>query len=360
MALNQEVKKETPTGLPAGAVQIDYGPRFESLEKKFAELSAEVLKAKPIISESKTKTRLEVIKESYDMFKHSPQAKMTVKELLSTDAGIALPTMVQARAILELKNWIDAREYADVQEIPKGAGKQVTIQKLLQPDYDDWTEGAALQAADPGLSAFTAVVKPFGKVTQVSDLLANTSAINFVEELGRVHGACVGQGILTKAVTELVKATTNPVGVSSQGYTFADINSGIGKILSHRWKPDFMFTAPGLFQTAATTSYEVTQFYGAMNPLLEGGQFNKILGLDVAVDPYFELASKPSGFSGGSGEVYGIIGTSGVSFGWGEIQPEPTVELYRVPTTLGIYVVTHLDGGACICADSSIALIKHN
>jgi hypothetical protein len=52
---------------------------------------------------------------------------------------------------------------------------------------------------------------PFRKVTQISDLLANTSAINFVEEVGRTHGGCVQQGILDKSVDAMATATGNSI-----------------------------------------------------------------------------------------------------------------------------------------------------
>lgn len=60
---------------------------------------------------------------------------MTVKELLTGTTNIALPKMVQARAILELGVKIDLRQYAASRvRVPRGAGKTVDIQVLTAPN----------------------------------------------------------------------------------------------------------------------------------------------------------------------------------------------------------------------------------
>ena len=114
--------------------------------------------------------------EKLQTFNESDAAKMTVKELLTSTGSIALPTTVQARALLELNNWSDLREICMIADAPKGGGKTINTQIMAQPAYDDWTEGSALSAADPTLTSRSITLAPFGKVTQISDLLANTSA----------------------------------------------------------------------------------------------------------------------------------------------------------------------------------------
>jgi len=121
-------------------------------------------------------SKRKVLTEKLQGFYESDIAKLTVKELLTSTSNVALPTMVQSRALLELANWADLRDISMLADVPKGAGKTFDVQIITQPTFDEWTEGNALAAADPGLTKRTGTVKPFGKVTKISDLLANTSA----------------------------------------------------------------------------------------------------------------------------------------------------------------------------------------
>jgi hypothetical protein len=309
--------------------------------------------------------KVEELKESLQQF-YSEYGNLTVKELLTGTSNIALPTMVQTRAILELKNWIDLRTIAHRVRVPKGSGKTAKVQIITQPTYSDWTEGSALTAADPTLTSVTATLASFGKVTKISDLLANTSAINFVEEIGRVHGACVAQGILDKIVDAMAGATGNAVTVGTAldateaDFTLANVASAISAILSDGWRPDFIVTAPDKLWAAFTTDYNVTQFSGALSDLLLSGTIPKVLGLNWLMDPYFELAiNNGSAWNGSDGEKYAIVGQSGFSAVWAELQADPVVEIYRIGTELSNYIVTHLDGGAAKGVDNSICIIQH-
>lgn len=114
--------------------------------------------------------------EKLSGFYEDEASKKTVKELLTSTSNVALPSLVQARALLELANWADLREISMIAPVPTGAGKSVDTQIITQPTFSEWTEGSALAAADPTLTKRTCTLKPFGKVTQISDLLANTSA----------------------------------------------------------------------------------------------------------------------------------------------------------------------------------------
>jgi hypothetical protein len=311
---------------------------------------------------SKAKEALEKLRGFYE----SEFANMTVKELLTTTSNITLPTMVQARALLELKNWIDMRPFCTRMLVGKGQGKTGYVQHIQQGTYSSWTEGTALSAADPTLASIAVTLAPFGKVTQISDLLANTSAINFVEEIGRVHGSCVQQGILDKTVDAMATATGNSVSIGTKGdgteasFTLANVASAINEVMIGSFRPDFIITSPDKLWNAFTTNYAVTQFTGALSDLLLSGQIPKALGLNWLMDPYFELAiNAGSAWNGADGEKYAIVGCSGFSCAWGELETDPVVELYRVPTELGSYVVTHLDGGAAKAVDNSIGIIKH-
>ena len=101
----------------------------------------------------------------------------TVKELLEATtgtAGIALATMVAAKASLTMQTLVQADKYARIVRVPKGAGKTFHVQRLGGPAYEEWTEGSALAAADVELGEATGTLSQFGKVTKVSDLLQYT------------------------------------------------------------------------------------------------------------------------------------------------------------------------------------------
>ena len=292
---------------------------------------------------------------------------MTVKELLTGTTNISLPTLVQARAILVLKNFIDLREIAMRVRVPKGSGKSVEVQVITRPNYDNWTEGSALTAGDPTLAKKTVTLGTFGKVTKISDLLANTSAINFVEAVGQTHGACVRQGILDKIVDGMTGASSpNSVSVGTKGdsteasFTLSNVADAISANLVDGFAPDFILTAPDKLWTAFTTDYDKKQFYGALNDLLVSGRIPRVLGLDWYMDPYFENAiNGGSAWDGTDGEKYAIVGTKGVSGIWAALQENPVTEIYRVGTELSNYFVTHMDGGADEGPDESICIIKH-
>ena len=66
---------------------------------------------------------IEEYRAKLEEFYQSDYAQMTVKELLTGTSNIALPTMVQAKAIIVLNNFIDARELCMRAAVPKGSGK---------------------------------------------------------------------------------------------------------------------------------------------------------------------------------------------------------------------------------------------
>ncbi|MCJ7423560.1 hypothetical protein MUP01_04740 [Candidatus Bathyarchaeota archaeon] len=274
---------------------------------------------------------------------------------------------MQAKAILELKQWLDLRDICMKAAVPVGSGKTVNTQVITAPSYDSWTEGSALAAADPTLVSKSITLTPFGKVTQISDLLANTSAINFVEAIGQVHGACVRQGILDKIVDAIAGATSpNSKSIGTKGdvteasFTLANVIDCIKENQADGWMPDYILTAPDKMWYAFTTDYTVSQFHGALADLLVKGEVPMALGLKWLVDPYFELAiNAGSAWSGVDGEKYAIVGTKGISSIWAALQDDPLVEIYRVPTELSNYVVTHIDGGADEGPVNSICIVKH-
>jgi hypothetical protein len=310
------------------------------------------LTAREIFAAQKKRSLVEKLRT----FNESDAAKMTVKELLTSTSNIALPTTVQARALLELNNWSDLREICMIADVPKGAGKTIDTQVLTQPAYADWTEGSALSAADPTVAKRTVTLAPFGKVTQISDLLANTSALNFVEQLGRVHGGCVRQGIFTKVCIALSAGAGNTVSAAATSVlTFADVRNAIKLNAADGFIADFIVTSPSNMWTAFGTTDAMTQYYGSLNDLMKSGLGMKAhaLGLDWYADPYFDTVFLAAD------KKLAYVGLKGQSSIWAALQNEPIVEVYRVPTELSSYVITHMDGGAQYGSVNSICKITH-
>ena len=73
--------------------------------------------------------------EQLHSFYESDYGKMTVKELLTSTSNVALPNLVQSRALLELKNWVDARDLCMRATVPKGSGKTVDTQIITAADF---------------------------------------------------------------------------------------------------------------------------------------------------------------------------------------------------------------------------------
>jgi hypothetical protein len=77
------------------------------------------------------------------------------------------------------------------------------------------------------------------------------------------------------------------------------------------------------------------------------------LGLDWYADPYFDTVFPAAD------KKLAYVGLKGQSSIWAALQNEPIVEVYRVPTELGSYVITHMDGGAQYGSVNSICKITH-
>jgi hypothetical protein len=315
--------------------------RFAKIEEKVSQKEDLKLYANLTMKEIYDLARKKELTEKLHTFYESDVAKLSVKELLTSTSNIALPTMVQARALLELKNWVDARELCMRAAVSKGSGKTVDTNIITQPAFSEWTEGSALAAADPTLTKRTITMKPFGKVTQISDLLANTSAINFVEQIGQVHGSCVRQGMFQYTVVALSAAAGGSLSAASgTTLTFAEVATAIKNNANNGFQSDFIVTSPANMWTAFTTDYDKKQFYGALADLLVTGKIPKVMGLDWYADPYWDTVC-PSGV-----KCLAYVGTKGLSAVWAGLQEEPVVEIYRIPTELANYVITHMDGGA--------------
>lgn len=291
---------------------------------------------------------------------------MTIRELLTSTANVTLPTMVDARALLQLQTMFDYRPICKRANVPKGSGKTAYFQILTSSAPDDNTEGTGFTPADPTVANAYVTVAEFGKATIISDLLANTSAIDFVEEVGRLHGATCGKAMVSKIGTALVSATGNAVTVGVKGdlteasFDFSNVATATGNIIADGFIPTHILTGPDKMWKAFTTSYAVTQFTGALNDFMLSGRIPNVMGLEWVADPYFEVGTNGGSlWNGTDGEEYAVITTAGQGAGWGEMGTVPQSELYREPLKLQNTIVTSMVGAAVKLVDNASAVIEH-
>jgi len=66
----------------------------------------------------------------------------------------------------------------------------------------------------------------------------------------------------------------------------------------------------------------------------------RVLGLEWYADPYWDTVFPAAQ------KKLAYVGCKGLSSIWAALQTDPLIEIYRVPTELSNYLITHLDGGA--------------
>lgn len=300
-------------------------------EAKFIELLQK-------INENKNPRRKTLL-ESIDTFNKSEAAKLTVKELLTSTSNIALPTMVQQRALLELTAWVDARTVCMMVPVARGAGITVETQIISKAGYMTWSpEGNAVTATDPTVAKRTCTLASYGDASPISSLLLNQSPIPFIEQFGRLGGQAVSKAMLDIVVDNMVTDKGNTLACASGSIlTFAEIGSAIKLNADDGHRSDFIMCTPSSMWTAFTTDYDVAQFHGALADSLVTGKIPNALGLDWLADPYFSTATTAA---------VAIIGTKGESAVFAEAQSEPITEIYYEPLKLLNSVITHQDFGA--------------
>lgn len=286
----------------------------------------------------------------------------TVKDLLEATtgtSGIALATMVAAKASLTMQTLVRADAEARIERIRKGAGKTFYVQRLGAPTYGTWTEGSALTAADPTLGSVNGTLAQYGKVTKVSDLLAYTHVLDFIQAVGQLHGNTCQAAINDKLWGEIKAATGNSVTLGAAAdateatMTFSALKSAIQKVQSSKFPGDAIVMGPKKYFELVTENVTSVQFYGALSDFFRTGVVPTILGAKVVVDPLFGDT-----FTGADGEIYGAVFSRGISMAWGLAEGVKT-EIFRDPRELSEYVVSHITGGAVLVEDASVCLIKH-
>ncbi|MEM1562785.1 MAG: hypothetical protein QXV75_07375 [Candidatus Bathyarchaeia archaeon] len=293
----------------------------------------------------------------------SEYGSKTVKDLLEATtgtAGIALATMVAAKASLTMQTLIQADKYARIIRVPPGSGKTFHVQRLGAPAYEEWTEGSALSARDVELGEATGTLSQYGKVTKVSDLLQYTHVLDFVEVVGQLHGNTCQAAINDKIWGAIKSAASNIVALGSPGdgkeatLTFDAVKTAIQKVRSSKFPADCIVMGPKKFYEFVTQDVAAVQFYSALSDFFKTGNVPTILGAEIIVDPIFG-----DSYAGEDGEIYAAVFSRGISVAWGTDGKGVQTEIFRDPRELSVYVVTHITGGACLVEDKSVCLIKH-
>lgn len=299
------------------------------------------------------------LKEQLETFYQSNAAKLTVKELLTSSSNVALPTMVQAAAMLEMGIWTDARDFGLNFPVPNGAGKTVDVQILTAPEYqtistDSTVTTAGVNAAvnyiDPAATKGTITLAPIVQATPIDDLLANTSAVNFIQQFGKLHGASMRKGIYNGLVDAMITGKGNTTQVTTATkLTLPDVVTAINLNSDDGFISDFITCKPADMWNAFTTDYAITQFSGALHDMMTTGAHPNVFGLQWYPDPYFTTAA--------AAKTMAVVGSKQLSGAYAQLQSEPVVEIYREPLKLMNTVVTHIDFGACAGVANSIATI---
>ena len=293
---------------------------------------------------------LQEARESLQNFADGEAAKRTLKELLTSTTNVALPSMVQAQAMITISNWVDARDLAKIVPIAPGTGKTSTTQLFGSKTYEDWTEGNAIETADPDLTKVVATLKTFGpKGTLITDLLANTSAINFVQGIGEVDGQAIRCGIFDKIIDALEAIAGNSKACASAStLTMAEVADAIKLNSDDGEMSDYIVTSPAGLWSAFTSDYQVTQFSGALSDMLVNGKIPNALGLQWYQDPYFATATTTA---------VALVGKKQRSVVWSAMSTEPMVELYREPLKKANTIITSMEGGAAGAIANSVCKI---
>jgi hypothetical protein len=361
---NEEQKEKQEQEQECLEVQVAEGPVLAELRKLTEELKA--IKEKTVEKQQITEQRLDSpqcpIRQQLESLLTEYGTK-TVKELLEATtgtSGIALATMVAAKASLTMQTLVQAEKYARTIRVPKGAGKTFHVQRLGAPSYEEWTEGSALSAADVDLGDVSGTLSQFGKVTKVSDLLQYTHVLDFVNVVGELHGNTCQAAINDKVWTALKGATTNAVELGSAGdateatVNFTAIKNAIQKVRSSKFPADCIVLGPKKFYEFVTQDVAAVQFYSALSDFFKTGRVPTILGAEIIVDPLFGDT-----FTGADGEIYAAVFAKGTSTAWGTDGKGVQSEIFRDPRELSVYVVSHITGGAVLVEDASVCLIKH-
>ncbi len=301
-------------------------------------------------------------------------SKLTVREVVSSTAGVALAQLVATRAAIQLLTLVDARRFARVELVPAGGGTTHHFQKIVTPTASAAGEPTAdITLQDPSLTDVTAALTMFRIGTFVGDMAQRQAAVNLAEVVGITHGNSLNREMNNDLYTTLRTNTVNTRTVGSAGttvsvnYAFSDIFNIRGQIESKRGRPDTLVTYP---QNAAVGTGGVetgwypfiqsnitsVQFTAALADYLRTGSIAELFGLRLFVDQVFNTGI--ANFPANAGDRLAMAAVSNEALGWAQAE-DIVSEIQRWALQVGFRIVTHSIGKSALVLDEFTGSIQH-
>ncbi len=298
-------------------------------------------------------------------------SKLTVREVVSSTAGVALAQLVATRAAIQLLTLVDARRFARVELVPAGGGTTHHFQKVVtvapsasgEPSVD-----VTLQ--DPTLTDVTAALTMFRIGTFVGDMAQRQAAVNLAEVVGIAHGNGINRDMNNDLYVTLRTNTVNTRTVGSAGtastanYAWSDIFALRGQIEKQRGRPDTFVTYPQA-AAAGTGGVETgwypfvqsnitsVQFTAAMADYLRTGSIAELFGLRLFVDQVYTPATQTA-----AGDRIAHMLVSNEAIGWAQAE-DIVSEIQRWALQVGFRIVTHSIGKSALVLDEFTGSIQH-
>ncbi len=298
-------------------------------------------------------------------------SKLTVREVISSTAGVALAQLVATRAAIQLLTLVDARRFARVELVPAGGGTTHHFQKVVtvapsasgEPSLD-------ITLQDETLTDVTAALTMFRIGTFVGDMAQRQAAVNLAEVIGIAHGNAINRDMNNDLYVTLRTNSINTRIVGSAGtastanYAWSDIFALRGQIEKARGRPDTFVTYP---QAAASGTGGVetgwypfvqsnitsVQFTAAMADYLRTGSIAELFGLRLFVDQVYTPATQTA-----AGDRIAHMLVSNEALGWAQAE-DIVSEIQRWALQVGFRIVTHSIGKSALVLDEFTGSIQH-
>lgn len=300
-------------------------------------------------------------------------ANVTVREVLSSTAGVSLAQLVATRAAIQLLTLVDARRFCRVELVPPGGGSVFHFQKVVTQVPSASGEPAAdITLQDETGTDVTGTLVMFRVGSFISDMAQRQAAVNLAEVYGIAHGNSINQQMNNDIYTVLTTNSVNSrtVGTAADGrttnYAFSDITNLRGQIERQRGRPDAFVTVPQ--SPAVSTGVEIgwypfiqsnitsVQFTAALADYLRTGSIASLFGLQLYVDKQYDRAI--ANFGSNANDTIGHILVSNEAVGWAQAE-DIVSEIQRWALQVGFRIVTHSIGKTGLVLDEFTGSIKH-
>ncbi len=300
-------------------------------------------------------------------------SKVSVREVISSTAGVSLAQLVATRAAIQLLTLVDARRFCRVELVPPGGGTTFHFQQVVAPTPSASGEPSAdITLQDPTVTDITAALTMFRIGTFVGDMAQRQAAVNLAEVVGIAHGNGMNQQMNNDIYTVLATNTTNTrtVGAAADGittnYAYSDVFNIRGQIEQQRGRPDTLVTVPRSAKVG--TGVEIgwypfvqsnitsVQFTAALADYLRTGSIAQIFGLTLYVDQVYNRSI--TNYGSNANDTIAHVLVSNEAVGWAQAE-DIVSEIQRWALQVGFRIVTHSIGKTGLVLDAFSGSIKH-